>query len=122
MNPREQRRYLHQVRRRLACPHKNKAGLVQHFKSQLLEYLEQNPEVSQEDVYALFGDPKTVAGRYLAQVEPEILKKHKRHKRIVQFVFVLLVLASFIILYEKITSERPGVVIDSPVVEITDTN
>lgn len=63
MNHNEQRHFLRMVRRKLACPHATKKNIMENFESHLLDYLEQNPTAAQQEVYDLFGAPKTVAGR-----------------------------------------------------------
>lgn len=121
MTPIEQRRFLRKVQFRLRCPRAIRIKFINDFKFQLSDYLEQNPESSQKDIIALFGSPRAIADRYLAELKPEVMQEYKKHRRIIMCSVILAFAVLLSTLFAVITHERPGKIYESPVTAISTT-
>ena len=70
---RDDRRYLHQVRRALRGTGKQKKQVLAQVQSSVSEYREENPDCSYSDLVQRFGVPQQIAESYITEMDPKEL-------------------------------------------------
>lgn len=65
------KRYLGEVRYCLPCSFKTKRDLLKRLQYALLDYIEERPHSSYEDLVEHFGQPTAVADAYFANLPPD---------------------------------------------------
>lgn len=70
---RDDRRYLHQVRRALRGTGKQKKQVLAQVQSSVSEYQEENPDCSYSDLVQRFGVPQQIAESYITEMDPKEL-------------------------------------------------
>lgn len=119
MTKREWSRYLQKVKRKLLCPHSIKKTIIENFKQQILEYIEQNPDSTVQEMINLFGSPQLVAQRYLSVIDSKVLDKFKNRIRILKVLFFIIILGILALIFGVITHERPGKIVEGVATELT---
>ena len=59
------RQYYREIRSYLPCSRKHKDRILNEIRTNILQYLEENPEVDFAGIQAHFGSPKTIAAAYV---------------------------------------------------------
>lgn len=70
---RDDRRYLHQVRRALRGTGKQKKQVLAQVQASVSEYQEENPDCSYSDLVQRFGVPQQIAESYITEMDPKEL-------------------------------------------------
>ncbi len=115
--------YLLLVRAKLSCPSDVKKVMLDNFKQQFDEYIEQNPQATFEDIISTFGNPETVAEKYLATVDRELMRKYRRKIFIIKLIVIIALAVAALLVYNELIHEEPGYIIiglAEPVSEETD--
>lgn len=103
--------YLFLIRMNLSCPSKVKKTMMKSFEQQLNDYLEQNSSATMDEIKSTFGTPETVAERFLATVDGNVIRKHRRKVRAVKIAVVLALISAVILVYLDLIHEEPGYII-----------
>lgn len=103
--------YLFLVKMRLSCPSKVKKPMMKSFEEQLDDYLEQNSSATMDEIKNIFGTPETVAERFLATVDGNVMRKHRRKVCAVKIAVVLALILAVILVYLDLIHEEPGYII-----------
>lgn len=96
------RQYYREIRSYLPCSRKHKDRILNEIRTNILHYLEENPEVDFAGIQARFGSPKTIAAAYVDDMDTEeLLHALRVRKQIISAVVsaviaVLLLWASFV--------------------------
>lgn len=70
---RDDRRYLHQVRRALRGTGKQKKQVLAQVQASVSEYQEETPDCSYSDLVQRFGAPQQIAESYITEMDPKEL-------------------------------------------------
>lgn len=70
---RDDRRYLHQVRRALRGTGKQKKQVLEQVQASVSEYMEETPDCSYSDLVQRFGVPQQIAESYITEMDPKEL-------------------------------------------------
>lgn len=70
---RDDRRYLHQVRRALRGTGKQKKQVLAQVQASVSEYQEETPDCSYSDLVQRFGVPQQIAESYITEMDPKEL-------------------------------------------------
>lgn len=111
--------YMMKVNLNLLCPFNIRKTIIENFKQQIIEYIEQNPHSTIKDMTSFFGTPQLVAERYLSAIDSEIMDRFKSRVRIYRFVFIIIVLAILALVFFVLTHERPGKIVEGVATELT---
>lgn len=103
--------YLFLIRMSLSCPSKVKKPMMKSFEQQLDDYLEQNSSATMDEIKSTFGTPETVAERFLATVDGNVIRKHRRKVRAIKIAVVLALISAVILVYLDLIHEEPGYII-----------
>lgn len=68
---RDDRRYLHQVRRALRGTGKQKKQVLEQVQASVSEYMEETPDCSYSDLVQRFGVPQQIAESYITEMDPK---------------------------------------------------
>jgi len=69
------KQYIKMIERQLLCPRKAKESMLLNLKNSVLEYTEENPDVTLDEMKSRFGEPKAIADDYIASLDQEDLRK-----------------------------------------------
>ena len=89
--------YLKQVKK--YCPLSFRKKLITELKNDLLDFLENHPDSTLENIYQHFGTPETFASEYILAMDneqrQELINRSKWNKRCVLAGVILIVLIIF---------------------------
>lgn len=92
------RKYYKKVWRALNCSSKAKKQIMDNMKSDIEDYIEANPNVSDEQIIEKFGEPKKYAKAYLATLDEDELCERIKINRfgkkfwVVSAIIIILIL------------------------------
>ena len=117
--------YYRSIRQHLPCSRKLKVRIISEIESNILAYLEENPNADFAAIEARFGAPNRIASAYVDELgAPELLKKLQIRRRILTVVigavaFCLLLWVTVVIwgIVKEINFSN-GTLIPSDIVEI----
>lgn len=75
------KQYFREIKKNLSCCAKQKKDYLEEMDSSVEYFLQQNPEATIQDLYAMFGDPHTIAESFLEHGDPEQLSRKLSTKR-----------------------------------------
>lgn len=91
------KRYLRQVRSWLPGTHKTKQTIVASLREDMLQYLQENSDPTEEMLHQRFGAPQQIAAAYVDEMGTPELLENLRIRRRVLTIIVSLVLAVIMI-------------------------
>lgn len=87
-------RYLRQVRSWLPCSCKAKRKIIGEIKSNIDDFLTNNPDAQYTNLVARFGTPQEIAASYVNEMDMgELLEGLKIRKRIMKTIMIAAVIA-----------------------------
>ena len=98
--------YLGQETRRLKCSKKSRACFYQGVRHNIEEFLQNNPEASQEELYSFLGDPKQLVCNFLEQLSYDEVQRAQRRSKwrvavVILLAAVLLTVILFLLWYSR---------------------
>ena len=75
------RRYYRQISSWLPCSQQQKKEILEKIKSNVSDYLEENPEADIRQVQAWFGTPEAIAAAYVDEMDTQVLLHGLRIRR-----------------------------------------
>ena len=91
------RQYYCEIRSYLPCSRKHKDRILNEIRTNILQYLEENPEVDFAGIQAHFGTPKTIAAAYVDDMDTEeLLHALRVRKKIITTVVAAITTALLI--------------------------
>lgn len=81
ISEKEREKYICAVARHLHCAKADKAACLSTLRASIDEVLEQDPQLSKEQLYEVIGEPKAVAKEFAEAIGEDKIR-HYRHKRI----------------------------------------
>lgn len=68
-------KYMSEVNSHLFCLQKNKKAVLEDIREAIIEFTENNEVETMDIIYARFGTPEEIAKAYIADAEPQNIKK-----------------------------------------------
>ena len=93
--------YLVIVKKYLACSNKSKRDLLKVLQRDLLDYQDENPQCTFDELHAEFGNPKDVAVQLMESIDKkEIEKIHKsRRNRFYLICGIIVIVVSILVFF-----------------------
>lgn len=120
-------RYLRQVRSWLPCSCKAKRKIIGEIKSNIDDFMTNNPDAQYTNLVARFGTPQEIAASYVNEMDMgELLEGLKIRKRIMKTIMiaaviaVLLWLGEIMIAHFQIMNTANGYMVDT--IEVIEQN
>lgn len=113
ISEKEREKYICAVARHLHCAKADKEACLASLEASIEEILQQDPQVSKEQLYEVIGEPKAVAKEFAEAIGEDKIRRYKR-KRIAMSMLIaaltigLMVGLYFLLVYDAV---QPTVVI-----------
>ncbi|MBQ3519324.1 MAG: hypothetical protein IJA31_08405 [Clostridia bacterium] len=93
-------KYMSEVNSHLFCLQKNKKAVLEDIREAILEFTENNEVETIDVIYSRFGTPEEIAKAYIADAEPQNIKKafNIRKMLVASVVIALAILAITVII------------------------
>lgn len=93
-------KYMSEVNSHLFCLKKNKKAVLEDIREAIIEFTENNEVETMDVIYARFGTPEEIAKAYIADAEPQNIKKaiNIRKMLVASVVIALAILAITVII------------------------
>ncbi len=85
-------KYMSEVNSHLFCLQKNKKAVLEDIREAILEFTENNEVETMDVIYARFGTPEEIAKAYIADAEPQNIKKAFNIRKMIVVAIVILIL------------------------------
>lgn len=115
-------KYMSEVNSHLFCLQKNKKAVLEDIREAILEFTENNEVETMDIIYARFGTPEEIAKAYIADAEPQNIKKaiNIRKLLVAAVVIALVMLAiTFIITIIDSHNANGAFFVDSTIEDLT---
>lgn len=89
ISEKEREKYICAVARHLHCAKADKEACLASLEASIEEILQQDPQLSKEQLYEVIGEPKAVAKEFAEAIGEDKIRRHKR-KRVALGVFLAL--------------------------------
>ena len=113
-------KYVIGVKQSLKCSKKSREHCLKNLRK-ILDEMERSSNYTYEDYVEQFGEPSSVAEEYLSVMTKKELRYFTRaHKLVLALALILVVaLSLFLIIYNAMLSDYPGVIRESETIEVT---
>lgn len=91
-------KYMSEVNSHLFCLRKNKKAVLEDIREAILEFTQNNEVETMDVIYARFGTPEEIAKAYIADAEPQNIKKAINIRKMLVAAVVILILSIVIFL------------------------
>lgn len=78
-------KYLRRLERALACPKAVRRPFLDRTRRMAEDFLRDSPEAADRELADLLGEPQELAQGFLETLDPEILTKHRRRKKLIRW-------------------------------------
>lgn len=89
--------YFQRVRNRLSCSKKYQNEQMQKIFRAAEEYAQENPNATLEEVEEYLGNPEEVAQELMESIDPEVLERDRKRKRLGVMVAIGILVAALIV-------------------------
>lgn len=86
--------YFQRVRNRLSCSKKYQNEQMQKIFRAAEEYAQENPNATLEEVEEYLGNPEEVAQELMESIDPEVLERDRKRKRLGVMVVIGILLVA----------------------------
>ena len=105
-------KYMSEVSSHLFCLQKNKKAVLEDIREAILEFTESNEVETMDIIYARFGTPEEIAKAYIADAEPQNIKKAINiRKMLVAAVVIALAMLAITFIVTIIDSHQSNIAI-----------
>lgn len=80
ISEKEREKYICAVARHLHCAKADKAACLASLEASIEEILQQDPQLSKEQLYEVIGEPKAVAKEFAEAIGEEKMRRYKRKR------------------------------------------
>ncbi|MGN0469231.1 MAG: hypothetical protein ACI4GY_10955 [Acutalibacteraceae bacterium] len=99
--------YLYTVSKHIRCSRKGKKKALDRLSQSIDDFLQQNEDVSFDELLETFGQPEEAAKELSDSIDPAELKKHKRFKTALVVLLCVLIAFSFVLLiYDNVVTRK----------------
>lgn len=91
-------KYLRRLERALACPKAVRRPFLDRTRRMAEDFLRDCPEAANRELADLLGEPQELAQGFLETLDPEILTKYRRRKKLICWGLVALAIAAILFL------------------------
>ena len=95
-------RYVKEVKRQMLCPKKMKNDMLLSLENSIMDYMEEHPEASAQEIETHFGKPQQIAVEYIASLDQNELRKEIQKSKLIKKMIVFLAVG--ILLIAAVTS------------------
>ena len=74
--------YFQQLEQRLDCPNGTRKRFLTKTRQAAEEFLREKPDATRQELIDLLGDPEELAQGFLETLEPEVLERYRKRKKL----------------------------------------
>lgn len=90
--------YMRELERHLDCPRGIRRPFLNRTQNMAEDFVQNRPETDVKEVKGYLGDPQELAQGFLETLDPVILKRYRKKKRLVWWALITLLAAAVIYL------------------------
>lgn len=105
ISEKEREKYICAVARHLHCAKADKEACLASLEASIEEILQQDPQLSKEQLYEVIGEPKAVAKEFAEVIGEEKIRRYKRKRIVMGVLCAAIVIGLMVGLYFVLISD-----------------
>lgn len=89
--------YFKRLDRLLDCPKALRRPFLEQTRRMAEDYVQGNPDATPQDIAGFLGDPQELAQGFLETLDPEVIARHRKRKKLLRWGCVAILAAVLVI-------------------------
>ena len=81
--------YYNSLERLLKCPKEQRGRFLEQTRRMAEDYMQGNPDATPQEVTDFLGDPRELAREFLDTLDPELLERYQKNRKIFRWGFAV---------------------------------